>query len=226
MATTPQGHVAAVSWHNCYTTESPDPRANLAGTLALVHAAQAAGADLIELDVKSEAGVLRVDHNDDGGTEGALLADVLADPDLRAGDQLLFLESKETEPDGAYLAALFDLLRANGYPSAGRPVALRAFHQIRANLTLARELLGSPAYASLAGGVRLQELFARREAPTVGGLQELVRRAARDGLHGVEFHYGTPNLFGALAYARGLGLGVNVYTLPAERGEVFVAGRV
>ena len=130
LAISPLGNVAAISAHNCYSVTS-DPGSSLAATLKRIHDAQADGADLIELDIKSEGGVLYVDHNDEGTVEGAYLEDVLADPALRAGNQILFIESKETQADSAYVSSLLTSLVANGYGCAGRPVVIRAFNNIR-----------------------------------------------------------------------------------------------
>jgi len=222
LARTPQGNAAAISAHNCYRVGS-DPASSLATTLDLIHAAQQGGADLIELDIKSEGGILYVDHNDEGTTEGAHLGAVLADPALRAGDQILFIESKETHADEDYVAQLLSNLVENGYGTAGRPVVIRSFTNIRNNLTLTRDALEDASYDSLRPWVKLNELFNKQQAPSLALFESLISQSSRDGFHGVEFHYQDSNLFPKIAHAHGLGLGVNLWTIPDSLGEVFVA---
>ena len=223
LAISPLGNVAAISAHNCYSVTS-DPGSSLAATLKRIHDAQADGADLIELDIKSEGGVLYVDHNDEGTVEGAYLEDVLADPALRAGNQILFIESKETQADPAYVSSLLTSLVANGYGCAGRPVVIRAFNNIRQNLILTRTALRDPAFRALRPWVKLNELFSKNQVASIATFQQLIAQSCQDGFQGVEFHYQDSNLFGKIVFARSLGLGVNLWTIPVSLGEVFLAG--
>ena len=216
LATSPYGNIAAISCHNCYTGD-------LAGTLAKIHTALTDGADLIELDIKDEAGTAFVDHDDAGSTSGPLLNQVLADSVLKAADQPLFIEIKETVPTDAFIARVLDALIAEGYGVPGRPVVLRAFESLTSNLLIARKLLATPAYLSLRPHVRLNVLFTRADGADIPGLQTRIATVRNAGGHGVEFEYQTPNLFGALTYARSLGLGTSIYTVPVGFGEVFVS---
>lgn len=220
MATSPLGHVAAISAHNAYEDGLASAGANLAETVRILHAAQTAGADLLELDLVDVGGVPRVEHDDTGNPARAALADVLDDALLRAGNQVLFLEIKETTPTEAFVRALLDLLaaRRGDYARAGRPVVLRAFHSIRANLDLARTLLDTDEYVLLRPYVRLSVLFSRGAAT-----RALVRDAVTNGYDMVELEYRSADLLTSVSLARSLGLGVNVYTIPATFGEVFVA---
>jgi glycerophosphoryl diester phosphodiesterase len=223
LATSPLGNVAAISAHNCYSVKS-NPAGSLAATLTKIHAAMAAGADLIELDIKSEGGVVYVDHDDKGTTWGAYLEDVLADPFLRAGDQILFIESKETQPDSAYISKVLTHLSDNGYGRLGRPVVIRSFSNIRQNLILTRAALRDPAFRALRPWIKLNELFSKNQVASIATFQQLIAQSRQDGFHGVEFHYQDSNLFGKIVYARSLGLGVNLWTIPVSLGEVFLAG--
>jgi hypothetical protein len=144
---TPYDHENAVSCHNCYAS-------SLSATLDKIHAAQASGADLIELDIKDEGGTVYVQHDDTGSTSAPRFAEVLADPGLKAGNQLLFIETKETAPSESYLRAVLDQLAAAGYGVAGRPVVLRTFDSLRDNLIIARKLLATPTYAAMRPHVR------------------------------------------------------------------------
>ncbi|MEO2164251.1 MAG: hypothetical protein ABGY29_17165 [bacterium] len=223
LAKSPLGNVAAISAHNCYST-STNPPASLAATLKKIHAAMAAGADLIELDIKSEGGVVYVDHDDKGTTWGAHLEDVLADPILQAGDQILFIESKETQADPTYVFKVLTHLSDNGYGRLGRPVVIRSFNNIRQNLILTRAALRDPAFRTLRPWVKLNELFSKDQVASIATFQQMIAQSRQDGFQGVEFHYQDSNLFGKLAFARSLGLGINVWTIPVSMGEVFVAG--
>ena len=224
LATTPHGHIAAISAHNCYSDGLATPAANLGATLDRLHTAQAVGADLLELDVKEQAGVIRVDHNDDGGTEGALLAEALADPALQAGDQILFIELKESAPTDRFVRGVLDLLleHREHYARNGRPVVLRSFNATALSLSLAQTALADPRYALIRQYVRLSELYGRDQAG-VAASQALIEAAAGRGYDMIELHYQESNLFAKLLRARALGLGVNLWTVPVTVGEVFVA---
>lgn len=219
MATSPHGHVCAISAHNAYEDGLASAAANLTETLRVVHAAQSAGADLIELDIVEAGGQVLVDHDDTGATARASLADVLDDAALRSGDQILFIEIKETTPTEAFVRALLDIIAARraDYAHDGRHVVLRTFNNRRANLDHARTLLDSPEYVLIRPYVRLSVLFSRAEAS-----RALIDSAA-ERYDMVEFEYRSPELMRHVAQARSLGLGVNVYTIPSAFGEVFVA---
>jgi len=223
LARSPLGNVAAISAHNCYSVKT-NPPTSLTATLKKIHAAMAAGADLIELDIKSEGGVVYVEHDDNGATWGAHLEDVLADPVLRAGDQILFIESKETQADLAYVSKVLTHLSDNGYGRPGRPVVIRSFNNIRQNLLLTRAALRDPAFRALRPWVKLNELFSKNQVASIATFQQMIAQSRQDGFHGVEFHYQDSNLFGKIVFARSLGLGVNIWTIPVSMGEVFVAG--
>jgi len=222
LATSPLGNIAAISAHNCYTV-STNPSSSLSATLVKIHDAQAKGADLIELDVKYEGGTIYVDHDDDGGTEGAYLSQVLFDSALMAGNQILFIESKEKTPDTTYITVLLNLLSEYDYARMGRPVVIRAFHSIRQNLEMTRDVLDAPPYWHIRPWVKLSELFSKDQVTNIAQFQQLILDSKNDQFHGVEFHYQDRNIFGKLTYARNLGLGINVWTIPASVGEVFVA---
>ncbi len=223
LATSPQDHRAAVACHNCYDANLGSPAANLAGTLARLHAAQAAGADLLELDLKVQAGAWRVDHDDDGDAQGALLSDVLADPDLLAGDQLLLIEIKETAPTEGDLRALLQALADAGYATNGRPVLLRAFRSLEANLTGLGAILAAQEFPLHEHYIRLHVLFGATEASGPAAFQGLVLAASNAGYHATEFNFQTPSLWSPLNYARSLGLGTLVWTIPTAFGEVYCA---
>lgn len=221
LATTPLGHPAAISAHNAYSDTLSTAEANRNATLTRLHEAQNQGADLLELDlVDAGDGVPRIAHDDNGNSARARLVDVLDDPQLAVGDQILFLELKETAPTEAFMRALLDLIaeRRASYARAGRPIVLRAFESVRASIDLAKTLLESPDYVLIRPYVRLSILFSRNAATPAK-----IRDAAASGFHMVEFEYRTYRWPAYAALARSLGLGVNVWTVPVSFGEVFVA---
>jgi len=221
-AQSPLGNLAAISAHNCYLA-FVDPPTSLLATRTMIQEAVDGGADLIELDIKSEGDEIVVDHDDDGTVDGALLADVLALPELRDGDQILFLEIKETQPTEAFVADLLDLLdaRREHYARNGRPVVLRTFLSRLENVALARQLLEAGAYPLIEHYVRLSVLFGNNDFPVLSTFQEKIAQVATDGYGMVEFQYQDRNLLGKLSYARSLGLGTNVWTVPVSMGAVF-----
>ena len=222
LPTTPYGRKTAISCHNCYVLGSSNTN-SLNQTLTKIHDAQAKGADLIELDIKDEGGVVYVQHDDNGNINGALFASVLADAQLKAGNQILFIESKETTASEAYVRKVLDALKAQGYATPGRPVVLRAFDNVSHNIGIAQKLLALPEYASIRPHVRLHVLFSRGDGNDIASLQSRIRGAKNKGFHGVEFEYQTPNLYGALKYAESLDLGINVWTIPTNVGEVYIS---
>ena len=196
------------------------PKANLVDAAMI---AALSGAFATHRAVAGLRGVL-VDHDDTGATARASLADVLDDAALAAGDQILFLEIKETSTGAvasdAFVGALLEILaaRRTHYARAGRHVVLRAFHNLRAHLDTARALLDTPEYVLLRPYVRLSVLFSRNTATPA-----LVSEAAASGYHMIEPEYRSQSLMTRVAHARSLGLGVNIWTVPTSLGEVFVA---
>lgn len=220
MTTTSLGHACALSAHNAYVDDQATAAANLDGTLASVHAAQAAGADLIELDIVHAGGRVVIDHDDTGAQERAALADVLGDADLRGGDEIMFLEIKEQQPTDAFGREVLDTIAGmrEDYGRAGRHVVLRAFDDIGENLDLLRALLDTPEYVLLRPYVRLSVLFRRDDATAAK-----IAAAAAAGYDMVELEYRSDGLMSHILRARALGLGTGIFTVPVEFGEVFVA---
>jgi glycerophosphoryl diester phosphodiesterase len=218
VATTPYGHRTAISCHNCYTS-------TLTGTISALRAAQDEGADLLELDLTDEGGVIVVEHDDGGGADGPALVDVLADPELVAGDQILNIELKETAPTEAFIAGVLDALVASGCVREGRPVMIRAFvsDSRLENLLIAQELLATPAYAELAPHVRIHALLSAGNGNSTATLLGIVDENFERGFDAIEFQFTTPALIAGVHYAESLGLGTSVWTVPPELGEMHVA---
>jgi len=223
VATSPNGHATGVACHNCYAVEADRPT-SLTNTLAALHAAQAAGADLLELDVKAEGGDWIIDHEDYGNTSGALLEDVLADTGLRDGDQIVFVEIKETTPTTADSEALLDLFLTAGFATPGRPLVFRAFGDTRITAVGQIRTYAEAEHADVAPYIRYHQLYQAIEAFSLGGFHDLMDDAAAEGWEAVELSYATPDLAGILTYARSLELGTAVWTFPVATGGVFCGG--
>ena len=218
----PLGHPMGVVCHNCYENEGDYPQQSLAQTMGRLAVAAAEGADLLELDLKVEGGVWYVDHDDDGGTHGALFSEVLAQPALLGMDQPLFLEIKETSPTATETAALIDLLVDAGYAINGRPVGLRTFHSRRDNLALARAAVAEHPHHS--HYFRYHLLYSEDQELQVEDFQALVRTAHAEGYDGIELHRQNRNLFSLVNLAQDLGMGVAIWTVPESMGEIYCAG--
>jgi glycerophosphoryl diester phosphodiesterase len=216
LAQTPYQREAAIGAHNCYASSM-----QASATLTLVHAAQAAGADIIELDVAGINDVPYVQHEDNNVIQGPLLGDVLSDAALKSGNQILLLDLKETDSTEAFIGAVLDLFKSHGYGTPARPVVLGAEGSRELTLLQARHLLATAPYYSLRPGVRLHRDIAAYSDPVK--LQDTALKARSDGFHSVLFDPVSPNLFGGLIYARDLGLGVAVGTIPQSGGGVMVA---
>jgi glycerophosphoryl diester phosphodiesterase len=214
LSVTPYGRETAVSCHNCYVVGASSA-ASLTSTLTTIHQAQANGADLIELDLKDQGGVVYVDHNDAGTTTGAIFGDVLADAALKSGTEMLFIELKETTESESFVRSVLQTLMTSGYGKQGRPVFLRAFNAVSHNLAIAQRLLATAEFVALRPYVRLHVLIDTQQSAVLG--------VKNKGYHGVEFQYQSANLFGAMTYAQSLNLGTNAWTIPTSAGEVFVA---
>ncbi|EPX58279.1 hypothetical protein D187_004035 [Cystobacter fuscus DSM 2262] len=220
---TPTGHVAAIGRHNCYVTTETTSSANLTKTNATVQSAINADADLLEFDVKEEGGRVYVHHEDDGSTNGPLLANVLDYASLKSDDAVLYIEIKETSTSQSIARQLLDLLRARRtwYARAGRPVVFRGFYARRANLAAVQALL--PEYPDLSPYIQFHVFLRDGDAADMLAFHGLLRDAKTRGWHGVEFPYDSENLLSKVAYAKSLGLGVSLWTIPTSMGEVYLS---
>ncbi len=222
ITTSPLGHFMGVACHNCYNDSAGNPADNLTDTEDLLQDAVRNDADLLEIDVKVEGGTWYVDHNEDGGTSGALVADVLALPVWQTTDAPLFLEIKERSPTQGQIASLLQMIIDAGFATNGRPVIVRTFLSRIDNLTYAQTALQDhPLHAPY---FRLHLLYNRSDAGSVAAFQGLLVDAQADGFDGVELNLQTPNLFSLLHQAEALGLGTAVWTAPESMGEIYCAG--
>ncbi|MBW1811948.1 MAG: hypothetical protein JRJ87_27435, partial [Deltaproteobacteria bacterium] len=185
--------------------------------------AQSRGADLIAVDIMQTGAEVFISHEDNGATNGAHFQDVLADEALSQGDQILFIEMKEQAPNPSFLRNVLSAIQQHGYASLGRPVVLRSFYDQKENLLFARDLLATGEYEALRPHIRLHVLHGGNQGGTTAGSQDLMLESRANGFHGIEINYHDRNLFGKIVFARSLGMGTNIWTIPALTGEVFVA---
>jgi glycerophosphoryl diester phosphodiesterase len=216
LAVTPLGNRIAASCHNCYGSTN-------AATTTQVQMALDRGLDLVELDLTAHAdGLVYVEHSNSGSNTVGTLSAALSNATLKQSNLMLFLEIKDAydsaHPDKIVLPAL-RLIRDNGYAVSGRPAFLRAFYDGRQqHIARAKFLVeNSTEFASIRGYVKFHTLVE-------SNIRQNIRNTRSAGFDGVELNYtNTPNLYGALMQAKMLGLGIGVYTIPANMGEVFLS---
>jgi len=197
----------AVSCHNCYINNST----SVSETTDLITAAKNAGADLIELDLRYDSsrgtyGDIIIAHaaNDTGPT----FNDVIAYPDLKNSDQMLFLEIKRPKTSEVgnnsllYTKMIADL-RTEGYLSnVKRPVYIRSFDKTILDDIYSRLTSDEKQYCRFS-------LLLQNEIRVIN--DAIINRP--NYLNMVEFRYDAPDLFSAISLAANEGLAVNVYTV-------------
>jgi glycerophosphoryl diester phosphodiesterase len=220
---TPTGHVVGIARHNSYVTSESTSSANLTKTNESLQVGINANADLIELDVKEEGGRVYVHHDDNGSTNGALLANVLDYASLKADDSVLYIEIKETSTYSSIARQMLDMLRARRtwYARDGRPVVFRTFYSRRAGLSAIQALL--PEYPDLSPYIRFHVFLQDSQTADMLAFHGLIQDAKTQGWQGVEFPYDSTNLLSKIAYAKSLGLGVALWTIPVSMGEVYLS---
>jgi hypothetical protein len=222
-ATTHFGNVAAIAAHNCYVESGKDSVENLDLTLRKIRKAEIAGADLIELDIKHEGGEIYVSHDDNGNTKGALFLKVLEDQALSNSDRPLFIEIKEDQPNSRIIEMILEQIIESGLAEKKTPIVFRAFDSRRRNLTLLKSALKKKQFKFLADRIMLHEFIQHNNRQSDRNFHNRIRRASKSGFHGVEFRFDAPGVWGGINYAKSLGLGVGLFTIPEPFGEVFVA---
>ncbi len=221
-ATTRFGNAVGVVAHNCYTDSKNSAEANLRSTLNKIHAAQGGNADLIELDLIWDNGTVLVAH-DEGKKKAAALKNVLADKSIRSGDQPLFFELKVNQPNADFSKALLRTVADAKICNKGRPVVFRAFNKRRDVLYQLKSELDASSFEILKPAARFHILFGKTNPNKLASAQKNILAAKNSGCAGVEFHFRAPNLFALTEYAKSLGLGATIFTIPNRFGEVYVA---
>jgi hypothetical protein len=243
-AVTTLGNRVGVVCHNCYYDENSNEGVDLDNTLNYIYAAQDAGADAIELDLKYGTGTgcsspdIEVRHRD---WEGPCLEDVLADPRFRGvpppdepEKQLLFIESKKQDPTESDLEDLLCLFLPEGvdasptcdgiarypeYAAADRPLMLRALWDRRDFITLAWNKLRQEPFSAIKDHVRLHLSFLDSQPASYSNMDLWAPY-----LDGFEFDYTDANLFAKIDYAKSLGMAVAVFGNTRYcTGDMFVA---
>ena len=182
------------------------------------------GADLIEWDVRQDAGQWVLEHDDFGSSDAARVADLLESPEIATWDQPIYIEIKERDPTPIGTENLLEMLLDAGLAENGRPLIIRAFQDERIdNLHLIRELLDSGDYPLQAPYVRLHVLMDDDTVPNTPAFHALILDTLDSGFDGIEFNWHTPDLFNLVNYARSFGLGVGLWTVPERMGEAWCA---
>ncbi|CAA0122162.1 Uncharacterised protein [Halioglobus japonicus] len=207
MTTTPNGHVIGINCHNCYAEVE-----DVTETLSAIHEAQAAGADLIELDLIWRDGDVFVSH-DPTTSPRTQFASVIADTALINGDQILFIELKTATTDTDFTNAVLHELMLNGYlGSGGRPVVIRSFQE--STLDAMRSTLLDTLYSSYSERVRLSLIYRETSFVSLQAWQnDIIEKSSK--YHMVEFDKDTENLFSLISTAKNQELGVGLWTFTA-----------
>jgi hypothetical protein len=216
---TPLGRDVLIACQACFQTSGASPADNLHGTLSRIHTAQASGADVIELAVSETGGVWYVGA--DGAATGAVLGEVLANPDVAGGDQLLTLDLVESQPTKQTLRALLDIVVGHDHARNGRPLIVRAEAALAdgrlvppPGLLQLKEVVTADAYPLHHAYLRYHVVVPPRPLPveTYTFLGELAAHAegAAPAWQGIDLDAGNEDLFGGIVYARMHGLGVGV----------------
>jgi glycerophosphoryl diester phosphodiesterase len=214
-------NMLALACHNCYQNNNDF----LADSLYKVESAIAEGADLIELDITlsdDEGVVFKVSHENESA--GASFKQLIAQPSLVNSDQLLFLEIKGEIKTLELVREFLTILKAHRHTSGryaylndSRFVTLR---NIDNNNTLARfrTVLAEPNFSDIKKYVKLSRLYYKK---TEVQMYQEITTAHQCGFHMIELdiRLGFDVIMSLNAYAEGLGLSVNVFTLNQDNFE-------
>lgn len=226
LATSPNGNVAAVSCHNCYDWSQKTTALSESQTMARINSAIQAGADLIELDLFFKDGQWVIAHAKSDvcytANSCATLSSIVSSSNVHAGNQILYLELKNPVSDGLTardFSDLLDILNDADLVRSARPAVIRTNQRHRQNLVDLRDVLAGGSYSRIRKDVYLSELFWDTSVETTD-----ILKAKTDGFHSVEFNRDKINLQRNIAYAKALGLGVNIGTFANDwRSEVYIA---
>jgi glycerophosphoryl diester phosphodiesterase len=225
LATSPYGNRVAISCHNCYAQDA----GTTAAALAAIDTGLARNADVIGLDVTQHSdGVLYVEHDDSNTATKPRFFTLINYAPLRTSNRLLSIEIKEAYNAAtatAFCRGLLNELWIAGYPSNGRPVLIHAFDDGRDRfLDVLRDLLANdPLFIGMRPNIKLYLLVRQNNSAAQGFVQGKVDTVIAHGFHGIDFEYRQRNLFAGLSYARQRNIGADVWTIPAQYGEVFIA---
>lgn len=226
IATTPYGHKTAINCHNCYdrSKKTLTNEEHYRNTLSIIHKARQNGADLIELDIVEVDEVVRISRRDGDDIIGADFKKILEDEALREASQMLFIEIKE-EKDARkrFMWYVLNDIKNLGYAKKGRPVVLRCFeHEERFKYLEEAQQLVNSYFSRMKAHVKFSALINPSFADDPADFQARIKKAADKGFHIVELNYNTKNLLSHIAYAKQLGLGVALWSIPEKVGNIFL----
>ncbi len=215
LSSTALGHQTAVSCHNCYVGPGNEPLP-LEAANARIAKAIAEGADFIEIDVVEIRGRLYAGHSDlaEPGIL-PLLSDLFAAPALRNSDALVVIEIKESQSDAlTFSRNLLAALNETALASEGRPLFFKAFSPKLNYLLAIKE--AATALPRLAPYLRYYVLHSGLNS-IAAWQQEIDTQIVANGLDGIDVFFRAKHLAAVSGYARSLGLGVGVWTVPGPK---------
>ncbi|MCW8093441.1 hypothetical protein [Alteromonas sp. ASW11-130] len=242
IAVSPAGNKVAINCHNCYNGPQ-NQILTLAQANAKINTAIARGSNFIELDVGFDGQKMCVSHEpasrvcstfDSSKSEyEPLLNDILANPTLLNSTASLAIEVKSItsgNTDGFVTEFLTVLSKPSfsKYFSNGREVLVRGFHYKIPTLLKIKNAAAQGTFGTLiANKLKYSVLY---WGVNWGGLNSInalqssiYNDVYKNNLHFVEFKYQMKDLLGASQYAKSLGLGVGVGSIPVANGDAFVA---
>lgn len=229
---TPLGNKVAVSCHNCYNGLN-NKIYTLAEANNKVNAAIGRGTNIIEIDVGITGLSQQICASHEGSaacTKGEpLFADMLANTTFRDSNALVFLELKNITIDNNLFATrLLDTIKANpAYATSQRPFYIRGFREKITLLKAIQNKLNNSAYSNIRHHIRFSVAYIRTRWDDLGSINNL-QNHIRDNVYAngfdfVEVNFKMKDLLGVTRYAKSLGLGVGLFTIPSSHGDAFTA---
>jgi len=220
LTTTDTGNIVAVSAHNAYAYQQGSESENLRVTLEKIHEAIEKEVDLVELDLLYSLGETKIAHDYYSSilSQATTLDDVLKDSTLQEASQVLYLEIKTYLHRPVLIENIISSLDENGFGNAEKPVVIRIFSSADVNLEEVQNVVEQD-FPHMAPYIYVGELYYRSINTDASRLRNEIYSAAERNFDVVEFEYTTINLPGHLSYAKSLGLGTGVWTVPEEGGE-------
>ncbi|MFT7561505.1 MAG: hypothetical protein ACI93R_003432 [Flavobacteriales bacterium] len=207
MPQTPSGNTVAISCHNCYSYS-----ANFDDTAETIQNALDANVDLIELDVVGNSNGWSVSH---GGASTLSFDQVLAIPELKIANQILFIEIKQTLSNTDYANQLLLDLNNNGYFDSNRITVIRSFNAT--SIATMRTVLSQSTHASYADKVKLSLLYWENYSSSLSTWKSNIETMINSSTYKVdmlEFNHNTGDFLTSLIdHAKVWGSAVNIYTL-------------
>ena len=207
MPQSPSGNTVAISCHNCYSYS-----ANFDDTQEYIQSALDANVDLIELDVFGNSSGWSVSHD---GASTLSFNQVLAIPELKVSNQILFIEIKQSLSNTDYANQLLLDLNDNGYFDSNRITVIRSFSTT--SIATMRNVLSQTLHANYANKVKLSLLYSGTYSSNLDTWKSNIELMINNSTYKVdmlEFNHNTDEFLASLIdHAKVWGSAVNIYTL-------------